>query len=42
MQKRGFIHNDISPQNICMGVGKYKNKVYLVDFKNAFPINEMG
>ena len=32
LHDRGYIHRDIKPSNFVMGRGKFKNKVYMVDF----------
>jgi serine/threonine protein kinase len=32
LHDRGYIHRDIKPSNFVMGKGKFKNKVYMVDF----------
>ena len=28
----GFIHRDLKPQNMCCGLGVYKNKIFFIDF----------
>jgi serine/threonine protein kinase len=32
LHKRSYIHRDIKPQNIVMGLNENQNRVYLIDF----------
>jgi len=36
IHKFDLLHKDIKPDNICFGVGKHSNQVYLVDFETAW------
>jgi len=36
IHKFDLLHKDIKPDNICFGVGKNSNQVYLVDFETAW------
>lgn len=36
IHKFDILHKDIKPDNICFGVGKHSNQVYLVDFETAW------
>ncbi|KAJ1370908.1 hypothetical protein KIN20_032732 [Parelaphostrongylus tenuis] len=32
LHKHGFVHRDVKPTNICVGVGAQSTRVYLVDY----------
>ena len=32
VHSRSFIHRDMKPENYVMGIGKYCNKLYIIDF----------
>jgi serine/threonine protein kinase len=38
LHSRGFVHLDMYPNNIALGNGRERNKLYLIDFGEARPI----
>ncbi|KAE9414344.1 hypothetical protein Angca_009964, partial [Angiostrongylus cantonensis] len=40
LHRHGFVHRDVKPTNICVGVGVHSSKIYLVDYGDTVRIGK--